>query len=117
MGSDEDPVVLGGSFIPSTVVQSSGSTSQAVERRGQQITSYLLEDLPDQLREVLRTSGLGDRMIQGARLLVNGHVVPQWSMEFSVDLSVEEGETIFSMLVLDRMEQDPEALAQWYELS
>src|SRR5258708_38213981 len=91
--------------------------SQAVERRGQQITSYLPEDLPDQLREVLRTSGLGDRMIQGARLLVNGHIVPQWSMEFSVDLSVEEGKTIFSMLVPHQMAQDPAASAQWYERS
>ena len=56
-------------------------------------------------------------MIQGAQLLVNGHVVPQWSMEFSIDLSVEEGETIFLMLVSDRMEEDPEASTQWYELS
>ena len=56
-------------------------------------------------------------MIWGAQLLVNGHVVPQWLMDFSVDLSMEEGETIFSMLVLDRMEQDPEVLAQWFNLS
>src|SRR5258708_40122335 len=117
MGSDEDPVVQGGSFNPLTVIPPSGSMTLPLVPRGQQITLYLPEDLPDQLRGVLRTLGLGDQMIQGAQLLVNGHVIPQWSMDFSVNLSVEEGETIFSMLVSDRMEQDPEASAQWYELS
>ena len=117
MGSDEDPVVPGGSFNPSTVIPPLGLTTLPLVPRGQQITSYLPEDLPNQLREVLQTLGLGDQMIQGARLLMNGHVVPQWSMEFSVNLSVEEGESIFLLLVSDRMEQDPEASAQWYELS
>ena len=117
MGSDDNPVVLEGSFNPSTVTPPLGSTSLLLAPRGQRITSYLPEDLSEQLQEVLWTSGLGDRMIRGARLLVNGHVVPQWSMDFSVDLSVEEGETIFSMLVSDRMEQDPGASVQWYELS
>src|SRR5258708_39821632 len=117
MGSDDDPVVLEGSFNPSMVTQPSGSTSLLLAPRGQQITSYLPEDLPEQLQEVLRTSGLGDRMIRGARLLVNGHVLPQWLMDFSVNLSVEEGETIFLMLVSDRMEEVPGASAQWFELS
>src|SRR5258708_7824579 len=117
MGSDEDPVVPGGSFIPSPVVLPLGSTTLPLASRGQQISSYLPEDLPDQLWEVLRTLGLGDRMIQGARLLINGHVIPQWSLDFSVNLSVEEGETIFSMLVSDRMEEDPEVPATWFKVS
>ena len=94
-------MVPGGSFNPSTVVLPLGLTSQVLVPRGQRITSYLPEDLPNQLQEVLQTSGLGDRMIQGARLLVNRHVVPQWSMEFSIDLSVEECQANVTLTSLD----------------
>ena len=46
---------------------------------------------------------------------MNGVVVPRWSMDFSVELSDEEGKAIFSMLVSDQMES-PDNSSQFFQV-
>ena len=60
--------------------------------------------------------GLSDRLTNGGRLLMNGYVVPNWSMEFSVGLSNEEGKAIFGYLISNRMEEE-NPLDQFFEVS
>ena len=106
LAQDSDEVVEAGSFVPSPVVDSlEGSVPDALTVRGrtgsssQSIVTYMPEDLPQRLQELMRSTGMSSRMVHGGRLLMNGAVVPRWSMDFSVELSDEEGEAIFGMLV------------------
>ena len=58
---------------------------------------------------------MSSRMVHGGRLLMNGAVVPRWLMDFSVELSDEEGKAIFGMLVSDRMES-PDNGSQFFQV-
>lgn len=103
-----DKVVNPGSFIPSPIVDSmvelvlvAETVQDPIGSASQWIMTIMPEDLPQQLQELIRLTGLGSRMIRGARLLMNSFVIPRWSMDFSVDLSDEEGEAIFGILISD----------------
>ena len=71
---------------------------------GPRVVTFLPENLPDQLRAIIRSSGLQPGAVQGGRLIEELSVPSRYLLELTVSLSTLEGDTLLAELVPDRME-------------
>ena len=104
----EDPEVQEGSFEGSAVRRRWVTPQRDLRRNS--IATWLLEELPNRLQDLLRSVGVPPNAIRRGRLVERGPTepYPEWELDVTVRLTDEEGEALLGTLISDLAEEDEE---------